>query len=73
MPFNRLRVFGSKFFTIVAGLNRRYFMLSLPLKIIVIFILKSIMIVLSFDISLATGFVVYAYAAIAYPAQFGYI
>ena len=59
IPLNRLRVFGSKFYTIAAGRKRKSSMLSLFRKIIAKFILKSALIVLSSVISMATGFVVH--------------
>ena len=59
MPLNRLRVFGSKFFTIAAGLKHRFSIVSLSRWTIIIFILKSAMIVLLFDMSSAIGFVVH--------------
>ena len=59
MPLNRLRVSSSKFFTMTASLNRKSSIFSLFFKIIAIFILKSAMIVLSFVMSHATGFVVH--------------
>ena len=59
IPLNRLRVFGSKFFTMAAGLNRKSLIFSLFFKIVAIFILKSAMIVLSFVMSPATSFVVH--------------
>ena len=51
MLLNLLRVLGLKFFTIAVGLNRKFSIVLLSLRIIVIFILKSAMIVLLFDMS----------------------
>ena len=59
MSLNRLRVFGSNYFTMAAGLNHKFSMFSFFLKIIAVFILKSAMSVLSFVISPVTDFVVH--------------
>lgn len=58
IPLNRLRVFGSKFFTIATGLSRISSIASFLLRIIDIFILHSAMIVLTSFISLVSGFVI---------------
>ena len=59
IPFKSFRILGSKFLTMEAGLNRKSLIHSFSFKIIVIFILNSVMSVLSFFNPPSTGFVVH--------------